>query len=607
MANTDANIAVRIGADLTPLQRDLRNAARQTKGFASTLGKLRGPIGAAAAAGAAAGAAFGVMAQQAGESAKEIKALSRVSGVGVQRFQELAFAAQSVGIQQDKLADIFKDARDKVGDFLQTGGGALVDYFENVAPLVGQTAEEFRNLSGPEVLQKLQKGLDAANVSMSEQIFHLEALASDASMLQPLLTNNAKGMEALAKNARDLNATLTADELNKLTKVASGFDAISQQLSTETSRAVAYFEEEITSALNNAVIGIAKAGQAFGFFFDRFSDDKKTIAGVRDELDRVIGRSQFLKRIIAQGIDNPTKRLEAQQELNQLEERYHELQAQEIEILKRKTKAEEQFQILAKNGIGIKSGGGAGKSEADKQLEREKNVIAQRAKLHIEEFNKQQELERQRIDQQLEDSIKRLDNEQAYYDAIENRELEHYKKRTENLNNFIAGTHELWGHSWGGITNLVEMNMGRQEAAVVSGLGSVLSAMSTHSKKAFELNKKVSLASAVIDGYESAVAAWKQGMKVGGPPVAAAFTAASLAQTGALISSIQAQSYGGGGNQSVGGGINGGAALPGASTAPQQNQVVSINLEGEVFGRDQVRGLIGQINDALDDGYTLRV
>jgi hypothetical protein len=34
---------------------------------------------------------------------------------------------------------------------------------------------------------------------------------------------------------------------------------------------------------------------------------------------------------------------------------------------------------------------------------------------------------------------------------------------------------------------------------------------------------------------------------------------------------------------------------------------VNISLQGEVFGREQVRSLIGQINEAISDGAVLRV
>src|SRR5690606_28596009 len=88
--------------------------------------------------------------------AKDIETLKKsaqISNVGFEEFQKLAFAAQSVGIESEKLADIYKDVNDRIGDFMATGGGPMADFFENIAPKVGITAEAFKNLSGPQALQ----------------------------------------------------------------------------------------------------------------------------------------------------------------------------------------------------------------------------------------------------------------------------------------------------------------------------------------------------------------------------------------------------------------------------------------------------------------------
>ncbi|HCF0810407.1 TPA: phage tail tape measure protein, partial [Pseudomonas aeruginosa] len=119
-----------------------------------------------------------------------------------------AAGAKLVGIEQEKLADIFKDVNDKVGDFLNTGGGALADFFENVAPKVGVTADQFRNLSGPQALGLYVSSLEKAKVSQSDMTFYLEAIASDATALLPLLRNNAEGFKTFGDAAQAAGAIL---------------------------------------------------------------------------------------------------------------------------------------------------------------------------------------------------------------------------------------------------------------------------------------------------------------------------------------------------------------------------------------------------------------
>ncbi|WP_190325451.1 BAR domain-containing protein, partial [Halopseudomonas salina] len=137
--------------------------------------------------------------------------LAELSGTTAEKFQGWAFASKGLRIEADKLGDIFKDVRDKVGDFLQTGGGPLADFFESIAPQVGVTADQFRDLSGPDALQLYVSSLEKANVSQNEMTFYMEAIASDAALLLPLLRDNGKEYERLAQQARELGLVMSED------------------------------------------------------------------------------------------------------------------------------------------------------------------------------------------------------------------------------------------------------------------------------------------------------------------------------------------------------------------------------------------------------------
>ncbi|MDG9856341.1 phage tail tape measure protein [Pseudomonas nitroreducens] len=165
--------------------------------------------GVAIGAGIAAGVtALGAITVGAINSAKEISNLSSVANTSTTEFQKYAAGAKVVGIEQEKLADIFKDVNDKVGDFLNTGGGALADFFTNIAPKVGVTADDFRNLSGPQALGLYVHSLEKANVSQADMTFYMEAIASDATSLLPLLRNNSEGFTMLGDAAEAAGAIM---------------------------------------------------------------------------------------------------------------------------------------------------------------------------------------------------------------------------------------------------------------------------------------------------------------------------------------------------------------------------------------------------------------
>src|SRR5690606_12048994 len=128
------------------------------------------------------------------------------ANAGFEDFQRLAHAARTVGIESDKLADIYKDVNDRVGDFVQTGGGPMADFFEKIAPQVGITADAFKDLSGPQALQLYYDSLVKAGVSQQDMTFYLEAMASDVTALIPLLQDGGKGFRELGEGASVLSA-----------------------------------------------------------------------------------------------------------------------------------------------------------------------------------------------------------------------------------------------------------------------------------------------------------------------------------------------------------------------------------------------------------------
>jgi len=177
------------------LDRRFTKMAKSTRKVGKALSKnISLPIAAAATA-------FSAAAHKIATDSRDIKNSAQVAGEGFEEFQRQAHAAKTVGIEFDKLGDIFKDMRDRVGDFLATGGGPMADFFENIGPKVGVTAQNFKDLSGKDALQLYFDSLRKANVSQEEMVFYLEAMASDATNLIPLLEQNGKQFERLGESA----------------------------------------------------------------------------------------------------------------------------------------------------------------------------------------------------------------------------------------------------------------------------------------------------------------------------------------------------------------------------------------------------------------------
>lgn len=213
-----ARLQVLLDADTAEFDRNITGSADTAeKGFdriksaATALGKVL--------AVAAAPAALIALTKQTIDAANEISTLSTLAGVSAEKLQYYAAGAKTLGIEQDALADIFKDTNEKIGEFVATEGGGLSDFFENIAPKVGVTAEQFAKLSGPDALGLYVKSLEKANLSNEQMTFYMESFASDSTKLLPLLRNNAEGFKSIGDAAKDYGAILSDDVIANSNKL----------------------------------------------------------------------------------------------------------------------------------------------------------------------------------------------------------------------------------------------------------------------------------------------------------------------------------------------------------------------------------------------------
>ena len=178
---------------------------RATTGFAD---KAKAAYGYVAIAVGVASLAIGALIKNQIEMTAELTKTAYIANTTVENIQKYVVAAKGMGIETDKLGDIFKDTQDKVGDFLTTGGGEMADFFENIAPQIKVTADQFRNLSGPDALQLYFDSLQKANLSQSEMIFYMESVADEASALIPYLKDGGKGFDLWATAAENAGAMM---------------------------------------------------------------------------------------------------------------------------------------------------------------------------------------------------------------------------------------------------------------------------------------------------------------------------------------------------------------------------------------------------------------
>ena len=279
--------------DTKRAQKSLKNLEKSVDDFATKVG----------AGVAVAGAALSTMVLSTTKAAEEIQRFSNIAGASTSEFQKIALGASTVGISQEKLADQFKDFREKFGEYLDTGGGGMKDFFENIAPKIGVTADQFRKLSGPQALQLYVSSLEKANLSQEQMSFYLESVASDTTALIPLLRDNGAAMKEMADQAEATGQIMSEDliknsvefqrQMDQLIGVLKGF---ANTLTQEILPSLIRMSDEFLIGIRNAD-GLFDAISKFGTI-NPFRSESENLKVYRDELTKLYA---FRDKQLAQG------------------------------------------------------------------------------------------------------------------------------------------------------------------------------------------------------------------------------------------------------------------------------------------------------------------
>lgn len=244
------DLVARVGGfvdGLTKAERESKKRMDRIKKDAEAVGKAFGLAFAGSVTSIAAMTASVV------SSANEIRDLSRLANSSTEAFQRMAVGADKYGIEQDKLSDILKDGQERIGDYLDQGGGELADFFETIAPQIGVTAEQFRKLSGPQALQLYVQSLEKAKLSQPQMTKYMEQFASDATALIPLLQDNGKEMNQLADEAEMFGLILSDKTIREAEEFSGGLDTLGRfakgagtQIAAELLPELAELTDELT-------------------------------------------------------------------------------------------------------------------------------------------------------------------------------------------------------------------------------------------------------------------------------------------------------------------------------------------------------------------------
>lgn len=211
------DLVARTASFSEPLSKAERQARNSGKGIAESMDVASIAVkGLSLAVGGLSVAGMVAYSEKVINAGNDIQRFSKLANASVSQFQYYAKGAETAGISIESFADKMKDMQDRIGDFQQTGGGPLADFFTNIAPRIGVTIQQFQKLSGPEALQLFYNSLEKAGASANDMKFYMEQIISDSSLLIPLLEKNGQGFKFWGDAAKNAGAIMSDDMVKSL-------------------------------------------------------------------------------------------------------------------------------------------------------------------------------------------------------------------------------------------------------------------------------------------------------------------------------------------------------------------------------------------------------
>ena len=563
-----------------------------------------------------AGAAITGLSVVSARNAKETIAYARAVGVSTKELTAWGYASDTVSVSQEKLNDIFKDTSEKIADAYVNKGGEALEILDRL----NLSAKDMAALSPDQQLLKIAEGLSQVG-TQSEKVLILESLASDASLLIPLLDDNAKKLRELTDEAHSMGISLTDIDAAKIemgnkawTKMLSIIEGVGNKIAAHFSPYVAEIADRfgIAAKESNGFVDVVESGMKTAAISVAYLGDgihglnvvwkgvevifKGFAAGLYTTLDELQKHILAVVNLVP-GVDiKPIETLsavtrEANAEFQKSKNVLAELVSQpmpSVAIEEFFNKVDERATVSAEKVAAVVNAQTTPVMQVD-DAQFDKGADLERL---LSSYGSEYVLLEDKLSKEL------LLLDQAYLAE---------EVSTEKHEQTMAAI----GARYAKIREKQDRIETKQKVAAFKGMfGNLSLLMESKNKEQFETGKTAAKANTIISTYEAAQNAYKSlsGIPIVGPALGAAAAFAAIKVGQQRYSAIESTSFGGG---SISGGGTGAGSIGGApvnnSIPPPPNSDSFASDGKQASGGTTVVNLIGQdktlTSEQVDDAF----
>lgn len=523
------------------------------------------------------------------------------SVIGVQALQR---AADLSGLSLGELQAAAKMLNGAIGELTTSGTGPAVTALQRLK----LTVDDFKGLDADQKFGVLADAIKRASLSASEQQSIIRDLGIRQATMINLLEEGSEAFKNARKDVQDFSIALTnieARQVEQANDAMTSFKAVIQGVGNQiavvlapilkglgdsfgdAARGSTNFKDSIQSAMDEVIRIMGLVADSWAIARLRWTQLVDIVTGtgqaIVDGINAIKTTTEgWVESIL--GIQGHYKRLT------------EEAEASAVAIGKAAEKAAKDANDSMRQQLGGQFPSEALDAWVKKSREASQQVAADAvaadqatrdaaarttAGLTLEaqkRLEEQQKAAQQSIDQLYKDLLTREDSENAAYTrrleqliAFHNQKLltdEQFDLLTER--NQQVHLERMYQAQAQAFAKTQQLYYGLAKG-VDSLLGAIGQAIQSHGKKQFAITKAISIAQAVIKGYEAVVSSYAAGAAIGGPPVGAVYAAIAAATTAAQIAALAATNESSGSAAATAAGAAGSAS---AAAGPTQTLIV---------------------------------
>jgi len=178
---------------------------------------------------------------------RDTQAVSRALGVSITDLQALQYAGESLGVSSDKVGDILKDFSEKLGIAFRDGTGDAMAVIDEL----GMSLDQLRGLSADQQFLTVFDRIGELS-DRNQQISMLEDLASDASLLIPILGN----VTGLMLEAKQVGYALSEQDAQAIVDYSAAWDGVGAALTGVGNQVTLLASQQTTGLVNGLAAAI---------------------------------------------------------------------------------------------------------------------------------------------------------------------------------------------------------------------------------------------------------------------------------------------------------------------------------------------------------------